>query len=255
MRVAVLSDIHGNLPALEAVLADVERVGVDAIVLNGDLADGPMPAQTLDRLVSLGSRAVWAGGNGDRSLVEAYDGVLPADGGSAGEMARWCAAQITVAHRDRLAALPLTASLHVDALGQVAFCHATGRADDEMVLVDSTVEHFREAFAMIAEDTAVLGHSHMPFDRLVDRRRFVNAGSVGMPYGHSGASWALLGPHVTLCRTGYDPTSAATAFAGTDTMPGLADFIAENVITTPSDAEALTVFRKVMADQATKRNT
>jgi predicted phosphodiesterase len=54
MRVAVLADIHGNLPALEAVLRDVHAAGVDAIVLNGDLADGPMPAQTLDRLEELG---------------------------------------------------------------------------------------------------------------------------------------------------------------------------------------------------------
>ena len=58
MRVAVLADIHGNLPALEAVLRDVDAAGVDAIVLNGDLADGPMPAQTLDRLEELGNRAI-----------------------------------------------------------------------------------------------------------------------------------------------------------------------------------------------------
>lgn len=73
MRIAVLADIHGNLPALEAVLAEVDRAGVDAVVLNGDLATGPMPAETLDRLAALGDRAVWVRGNADRELVEAYD--------------------------------------------------------------------------------------------------------------------------------------------------------------------------------------
>jgi putative phosphoesterase len=76
MRVAVLADIHGNLPALEAVLRDVHAAGVDAIVLNGDLADGPMPAQTLDRLEELGDRAVWVRGNSDRWLAEAFDGTF-----------------------------------------------------------------------------------------------------------------------------------------------------------------------------------
>jgi putative phosphoesterase len=77
MRVAVLADIHGNLPALEAVLRDVEAAGgVDAIVLNGDLADGPMPAQTLDRLEELGNRAIWVRGNTDRDLAAAFDGTF-----------------------------------------------------------------------------------------------------------------------------------------------------------------------------------
>jgi len=66
-RVAVLADIHGNLPALEAVLADVERAGVDLIVLNGDLADGPFPVETLDLLSGLGDRALWLRGNEESS--------------------------------------------------------------------------------------------------------------------------------------------------------------------------------------------
>ncbi len=80
VRVAVLADIHGNLPALEAVLADVETAGVDAIVLNGDLADGPMPAQTLDRLEELGEQAIWVRGNTDRCLADAFDGTFQPSG-------------------------------------------------------------------------------------------------------------------------------------------------------------------------------
>jgi putative phosphoesterase len=80
MRAAVLADIHGNLPALEAVLGEVASASVDVIVLNGDLADGPMPAETLDRLEELGERAIWVRGNTDRWLAEAFDGTFTPSG-------------------------------------------------------------------------------------------------------------------------------------------------------------------------------
>jgi putative phosphoesterase len=97
MRVAVLADIHGNLPALEAVLRDVQTEAVDAIVLDGDLADGPMPAQTLDRLEELGEHAIWVRGNTDRWLADAFDGTfapswLPTNPPAA--WFGWCAARI-----------------------------------------------------------------------------------------------------------------------------------------------------------------
>jgi putative phosphoesterase len=71
MRVAVLADIHGNLPALDAVLSDVRAAGADAIVLNGDIATGPMPAETLDRLAGLSGQVIWVRGNADRELAAA----------------------------------------------------------------------------------------------------------------------------------------------------------------------------------------
>ena len=134
MRVAVLADIHGNLPALEAVLREVETAGVDAVVLDGDLADGPMPAQTLDRLEELGERAVWVRGNSDRWLVDAFDGDFMIPGlptSPSADWFEWCAARLHRAHRDLLAGLPLSVTLDVDGLGPVAFCHATARDDNE----------------------------------------------------------------------------------------------------------------------------
>jgi predicted phosphodiesterase len=199
MRVAVLADIHGNLPALDAVLADVETSGADAIVLNGDMATGPMPAQTLERLAGLRERAVWVRGNCERELADAWDGSL--DPGLPEQVrvpAEYCAAQLERAHRDLLDGLPLSVTLEVDGLGPVRFCHATAVSDTAIVLVDSPVASYRAGFAGVGEPTVVLGHTHMPFDRLADRRRFVNPGSVGMPYGTAGAHWALLGPEVTL---------------------------------------------------------
>ena len=247
--VAVIQDIHGNLPALEAVLADVEAANVDAVVINGDIADGPFPAETIELLSALSDKAVWIRGNGDRWLVQAFDGVFKPSGDPADAVVQWAAARLGSAHRDRLAALPLAACIEVRGLGPVCICHATSRSDNEMFLVDSSVQHFRDAFAQRAEPTIVVGHTHMPFDRLFDRRRLINAGSVGMPYGHTGASWALLGPDVVLRRTAYDAGLAAARFEATG-MPGARSFIDENVRATPSDAEAHAIFSEVRCKQA-----
>jgi putative phosphoesterase len=247
MRVAVLADIHGNLPALEAVLRDAEQAGVDAFVLNGDIVTGPMPAQTLDRLAGLGERAVWVHGNCEREVLRAFHGSTQHESGQPPEVwatTEFTAAALTPAHRDLITNLPLSVQVDVDGLGSVRFCHATTRDDAEMVLVNSPVETFAEAFANCAEKTVVLGHTHMPFDRLADRRRFVNPGSVGMPYaGVPGAYWALLGPSVVLRRSDYDAEAAVRQFeAEAAGYPGLAQLAAKNIRAIPSDAEALAVF-------------
>jgi putative phosphoesterase len=246
MRVAVLADIHGNLPALDAVLDEIHAAAVDAIVLNGDIATGPMPADTLDRLAELGEKAIWVRGNADRELVAAYDGALnPELPETARAPTSYCASRLDSRHRDLLADLPLSIAIDITGLGPVRFCHATTRSDTEIVLVDSPIERYRDAFTDSDEPTVVLGHTHMPFDRLADRRRFVNPGSVGMPYGARAALWALLGPDVALRRTKYDAEVAAETFrSAAPEYPGLAEFIDENVLTVPSDAQALAVFSR-----------
>src|SRR6266516_3308872 len=243
-RVAVLSDIHGNLPALEAVLADVDAAGADLIVLPGDMTVGPLVLEILERLAALGDRAVWVRGNCERYLVEVFDGSYRATGAPYDAGTIWCGRQLTQAWRDRLAALPLTATVAVDGLGPVLFCHATARDDEEIVLVDSPMEWFAEGFAGVEEATVICGHTHMPFDRLAGGRRIVNPGSVGMPYGPPGSAayWALLGPDVTLRRTPYDAHAAAERMRPS-AWPGKAAFIDENVLHgPPSDTEALALF-------------
>jgi putative phosphoesterase len=246
-RIAVLCDIHGNLPALEAVLADVDAIGVDRIVLDGDLADGPFPVETLDRLAALGDRALWLRGNGDRWLVETRAGTFTHADPATEVILRWSAARLHDHHLERLAALPLTAVLDV-AGRRIGLCHATARSDDEMVLVDSALEHARAAFADLDGEIVVAGHCHMPYDRLVAGRRLVNAGSVGMPYGHAGASWALVGADVVLKRTQYDVEDAAARIAGSG-MPGADDFVATYVRGRPSDAEALDAYHTIVRTQ------
>ena len=239
MRVAVLADIHGNLPALETVLAEPDVAGADRVVLLGDIALGPMPAESLDVLVSLGERAVWVHGNCEREMMTAYDGgEVP---GPNGESARAAASLIQRRHRDLLDGLPLTVTLDVDGLGPVLFCHATPRRDDECVLVDSPLPVWSRALAGVAEHVVVMGHTHMPFDRLVDGRRAVNPGSVGMSYGVPGACWALLGPGISLRSTPYD-VEVAAARIRSGGHPDAAAWAQEYVLSQYGDAEALTVF-------------
>jgi predicted phosphodiesterase len=249
-RVAVLADIHGNLPALNAVLAEPDVLTADLVVLLGDIALGPLPGPTLDRLAELGDRAVWVHGNCEREMVTAFDGgVVP---GPFGAEAAKSAALIGRAHRDRLDGLPLTVTLEVAGLGPVLFCHASPRRDDEMVLVDSPPERWAQVLAGVAEPVVVLGHTHMPFDRLAAGPRVINPGSVGMPYGHDGAAWALLGPEVTLRRTRYD-TAAAVAAITAGPYAGAADWAAEYVAQHHSDVAALAAFTEIAEQQAAEQ--
>src|ERR1700733_3661948 len=190
--VAVLSDIHGVLPVLDAVLAQPEVQAADLIVACGDHAAGPQPTQVLDRLAALGN-VVLVRGNADRDLVSLARGEFPPDE-EPYPVDAWAAAQLRPEHVDLLAGLPHPVILDVRGFGPVAFCHGTPRDDNEVVLVDTRLERGEGGFAGLPDDVqaVVCGHTRMPFTRLVDRRLVVNPGSVGMPYGRAGGHWALL---------------------------------------------------------------
>jgi predicted phosphodiesterase len=239
-RVAVLSDIHGVMPALTAVLAEPEVAAADLIVLTGDLAAGPQPVETLDRLVALGDRAVWIRGNADRELAE-Y-----AHGGRTGmpdEVSAWAAGELRADQVELLAGLPLSRTIAVAGLGEVLFCHATPRDDEEVVVADTRLDRWQQVFDGVAAEVSavVCGHTHMPFIRLAHGRLVINPGSVGMPYGQPGAHWALLGPGAELRRTVLDTDAACTLIAAGSGFPGArawADLYLRGTIT---DAEALAV--------------
>jgi predicted phosphodiesterase len=237
MRVAALYDVHGNLPALEAVLMEVEASEADAVVVGGDIAIGPMPRATLERLLALGERALFLRGNGDREIAE------PPHGGDLWEeRTRWSASQLDRGQLAWLAALSDTQTVDVDGLGPVLFCHGSPRRDDEILTAISPEERVAAAVAGVAEPMVVCGHTHVQFDRQAAGKRLVNAGSVGMPYeAQPGAYWALLGPGVELRRTDYDREAAAEAIRATG-FPAADELAAENVLTVPSAEEATEQF-------------
>ena len=241
MRVAALYDVHGNLPALEAVLAEVEREAVDLIVSGGDVVAGPFPRETLDLLLALGDRVRFVRGNGDRIILELA-------GGADADAARhdWVATQLEPRHHEALRSFESTVTVDVDGLGPTLFCHATPRSDEEVFLETTDEAIVAPMLAGAAEATVVCGHTHMQVDRPLGGKRVVNAGSVGMPYEPApGAYWALLGPDVELRRTDYDRVAAAELFRATG-HPDAEELARENVLTVPSRAEALAAFEPLV---------
>ena len=242
MRVAALYDIHGNLPALEAVLRDVRRERVDEIVVGGDVLPGPMPRETLDLLLESDIPARFIRGNGDRVVLMQMTGAEPTEvPPQFRDGIRWNAEQLTNEHRAELATWPLTARADIPKIGEVLFCHATPRNDTEIFTRRTAEERLEAVFDAVGARVVVCGHTHMQFDRQVGKVRVVNAGSVGMPFQSPGAYWLLLGPDIGLRRTSYDLEDAARRIRETG-HPQADDFAAKNVLTTPSETEMLQAF-------------
>lgn len=240
MRVAALYDIHGNLPALEAVLAEVEAEGVDAVVVGGDVMPGPRPGACLDRILGLTPPVRALKGNGEADVVRLHrDEAVTRVPERLHGLLRWTVHALDARHLDTVAGWPSTVRLEVDGVGDVMFCHATPRDDWEIFTRRSPEAALRPVFEPTGADVVVCGHTHMPVDRRVGRVRVVTCGSVGLPFGEPGAHWLLLGPDgVEFRRTDYDRAAALASFADTD-YPGLEDF---RIVDPPTEREMLDAF-------------
>jgi putative phosphoesterase len=241
MRFAAIADVHGNYLALEAVVADIRALGIDAIVNLGDMASGPLDARrTMDALMALD--AVHVLGNHDRYLIDR----------SPEEMGSWdrpAHAQLLTKHLDWLRAVPPTRVFR----GKVFLCHATPVNDEvywlETVLPDGTVrmsslEAIEKAADGITQPLILCGHTHLARAvRLRDGRMVVNPGSVGSPgfrdvhpfphvieAGTPDARYAVLefednGWRVTFRQVPYDHEAMA-ALARRNGQPELASALA-----------------------------
>jgi putative phosphoesterase len=205
----ILSDIHGIALALEAVLAVEARDPSDVLIVAGDTAAGPQPNQVIEILRQHEDRLIAISGNGDRELIEAHDGTFE---GEVPRLTAWEAGAITPGNLGWLRALPGTIEFDMASLGRVHLCHATPQNDMDILLVDTRIERWQQCFADLAEDvkTVILGHTHMPFQRLVAGRRVINPGSVGMPFGQAGANWSRIRADGTIeTRVTYFDINAA----------------------------------------------
>ncbi|TML16246.1 MAG: metallophosphoesterase [Actinobacteria bacterium] len=211
MHVAALYDVHGMPWALEAVLAELDT---DAIVFGGDLVWGPYPRETLALIRSLDAQVVR--GNADRDPGE------------------WVESQLSEEELRWLKELPKT--LSVD---DVLYCHATPRSDEEIVTPETSDELLEEMLAGVDERLVVGGHTHMQ----QRRGRYVNAGSVGMPYeGEVGAFWAVIADDADFRRTPFD-VERAIAETRRSAWPLAETFAEENLLESPTRAEATAQFR------------
>jgi len=227
MRVAALADVHGNAPALAAVLEEVEREAPDLLVFCGDLTWGSLPQETLALVRALEIPARFVRGNADRAVGEYLEG----RGG-------WMASKHTPEDVALLATFEQTVVVDVDGLGATCFCHGSPRSDEECVTPQTPVERVHEFMAGVDASAVVTAHVHVSYDRVVDGVRLVGPGSVGLPSEPPpGARWALLGPDVELRRTEYDVGAAVGLMRATDD-PSV-ETIAELMLEPPSREEAI----------------
>lgn len=238
-RLAALYDIHGNLPALEAVLEEVLKADVEEIVVGGDVLPGPMPRETMTTLLSLDVPVRFVLGNGDREVLERMHGLeskaLP---DPVREVVEWTAKQLDASHALALEAWHKSVRSHVPEIGDILFCHATPRDDTEIFTARTPEARLVPIFGGLGVDVVVCGHTHMQFDRAIAGVRVLNAGSVGMPFGSPGAYWLLLGPGVQFRRTEFDREDAAARVRATR-YPRAEDFAANNIEQPPTEEQIL----------------
>ena len=209
MNVLALYDIHGNLDALEAVLADPRAAGADAILVGGDVAPGAFVKECLSVLRGHDLPVHWVRGNGEREAAEAAASGLEAEQVSPDDPARFTAALTAAGLGAELSAWLGTLPTTVE-LDGVLYCHASPRRDDEMLTRISPAQRWAEALEGIDQRLVVAGHTHQQDDRTVGPVQFVNAGSVGLPYeGDAAARWAWISDATPdLRHTPYDGAAA-----------------------------------------------
>jgi predicted phosphodiesterase len=256
MRVAALYDIHGNLPALEAVLAEVQNSDIDRVVVGGDVIPGPMPCETLDLLLGLDLPVDFIYGNGELAvlaqLAAGDSGEVTYSGTVSGEplpeplqgLIRWTASQLRGDQEGVVRTWPGTVAIDHPDLGRVLFCHATPWSETDGFTRLTSEQSLLPVFQGLPSQLVVCGHTHMQFDRMVGTTRVVNAGSVGMPFGKPGADWLVLAGSLELRHTPYDLASAATRVRATQ-YPQAEEFASRSMLAPPSEEDMAHAFANV----------
>jgi len=211
------------------------------VVIGGDVVPGPMPRETLARLLDLELPTQFVVGNGEVAVLAEMEGKESGVPARYREGIRWNAAQLRRCDRELLASWQNTLQMEISGVGKVLFCHATPRNPDDIFTRLTPQDRLVSIFAESNADVVVCGHTHMQFDRAIGRLRVVNAGSVGMPFGDPGAYWLLLGPEVEFHRTEYDLGVAASRIRRTP-YPEAEEFAAHNVLLPPSEEKMLQAF-------------
>ena len=231
---------------LEAVLAELDGEEVDAVLIGGDVVGGPQPAEALALLRALDLPIHWLRGNGERALEpDAADAVM----GEAEDALRFTASRVPEEDQRFLVQLPQTLTLDVDGLGETLFCHASPRNDLDIVTPGTPEARFATLLEGVSERVVVAGHTHMQDDRTVDGVRWINPGSVGMPYeGEVAAFWAILGPDVEFRKTPFDTERSAEALLASG-WPEAESFVAENVRAAVPREEVVPFFEQIAAER------
>ena len=219
MRLAVLSDVHGNLPALEAVLGDMQRDAPDGLIVAGDLTGGPHTRQTLALLTA--ARAHMIRGNGASLLLEYAAGDGPAAWREAlqFDMLRWDYRHAGAETLELLRSLPDERTVGLPGTPPIRVVHGSPRHPAESIYPERDPALLALSLGMTAEPVLICGHTHEPWSRVLDGKLALNPGAVCGPLnGFVGAQYALLswdGTHWAVEHRAvlYDVGRVRTAFA------------------------------------------
>jgi putative phosphoesterase len=196
MRIALLADIHGNLPGLDAVLEEVERESVDQIICLGDVAVGPQPTETLERIRALGCPVLM--GNWDAWFLDGFPS-LPDDlGRKLIEIGSWWAGQLGPEERGYMRTFQHVLELDLGQETTLAAFHGSPRSYEEGIYATTPDEEVEEMLAGVGAPLLVCGHTHFQLFRRLGESLVVNPGSVGLAFRRDGgimriAPWAEYG--------------------------------------------------------------
>lgn len=221
MRLAVLADIHGNLPALEAALDEIEREAVDGFIVAGDMVAGPHPLEVVNRLRALPCWMIR--GNNENYMLKFASGEAPDWWYTAHQWSfmYWNFQKLDQSTLDYLNELPEQRTISFPGLPPIRVVHGSPRNVSELVYPDKDISILDLALGMVSEPVLVLGHTHLPWQMQRNGRLAFNPGSVcGTFMGRAGGSYAILswenaGWHVRLRELNYDIASARKAFEET----------------------------------------
>lgn len=252
MRLAVLGDIHGNAPALEAVLEDIRAEHVDRIVVAGDVLAGPLPLETLALLMELGIPTHIVRGNHDTELQtilsEEKPGVMRQ---RENDIAQWIAGKLSAEHTQLVSSWQTTHEIEMDGWGNVLFCHATPHSDSYVFSCLTPESKLMPILRGLNASLMVCAHTHMQFDRLVGDLRIANTGSVGMCVGRTGADWLVIDEDIHFRHTDYDTVLAAERIRQSD-YPHADEFANNNLLQAWSEARMFEVIAYHEANQTSR---
>jgi len=257
MKIAAIYDIHANAIALKAVLNEIEKIEVDLIIVGGDVISGPMTNETLALLQNIKTPKTpktpkkYILGNAESEVLRHLNGEeINGLTESANEEARWLSKQLSSEQIEFIGSWAKTEKVEVNELGSILFCHGTPRSDVEIFTKNTPKEKLLSIFENVDASIVICGHTHMQFDLKVGKLRIVNAGSVGMPFGKTGADWLLIDNTINFMHTEYDLEKAAKLMRKSN-YPYAESFASNNVLKTPSEADALNMLTKLQQNQNT----
>lgn len=241
MKVAAIYDIHGNLPALEAVMNDIRQEEIDLLVVGGDVVLGPMSQEALTFLLDYNIPKKFIKGNCEVAVLAEMNGKNPEVPEQVKEIVRWTSIQHNSEHGNLLSSWPATFSCLIPGLGKVLFCHATPQNENDIFTRQTPEENILPVFTGLKAGIVVCGHTHMQFDRTIGDVRVVNAGSVGMPFGKTGADWIMMDGTIQFRHTNYDLKKAAERIRNTK-YPQAHEFAENYILNSPSESEMLKIY-------------